>query len=266
MICGAGSLSGDSIRVSTSSPHAARAVYRIARQIFASVPALQTRKSRLTAETIWTLNLPPTSPGASVAKLCCAKSFLRGAFLTGGYVAPPDRDYHGELLCRETRYLPRLKQVLARVGIKVGELTRGGRKVIYTKDAEHIARLLNLIGAHTALMEFENRRALRQLKSQVNRAVNMDTANAEKTVSAAERQIEDINTIDREMGLYRLSPNLQTVARLRLAYPEASLSELASLATPPLTKSAVNHRLRKIHAVARGLKYKHAYDPRCQKQ
>ncbi|HHV79201.1 MAG TPA: DNA-binding protein WhiA [Firmicutes bacterium] len=265
IICSAGVISGNYVRVTTSSPHAARAMYRIARQVFENVSPLQTRKNRLTGETVWVLNTP-LPPSGSIAKLCCVKSFLRGAFLAGGYVSPLEKDYHAEFLCRNPKCAPKLKQALMRVGIRAGELSRSGRKVIYTKDADHIAKLLNLVGAHTALMELENRRALKELTNQVNRVVNMDTANAEKTVSAAEKQIEDIKLIDELLGLHKLSLGLQSVAKLRLAHPEASLAELASLACPPLTKSAVNHRLRKLRALAQGLKNHYAQGTRRQEQ
>lgn len=259
MICGAGVVRDQRVRLSTTAAHVARAAYRLASKLYGPIQPPRASKSRLTSETVWTLNLPAAPAQEASSRSCCLRSFLRGAFLTGGYVAPPGKQYHAEVSCRDSRQCGRLKQALLKVGIKPGVCTRAGRTVLYVKGADEVAALLGAIGAHTALMEFENRRALNQLKNQVNRVVNMDTANAEKTVWAAERQIEDIMLIDREIGLHRLSPKLQCVARLRLANPEASLNELANLATPPLTKSAVNHRMRKIHQIAADLAAKSVY-------
>ncbi|MGB9866360.1 MAG: DNA-binding protein WhiA [Bacillota bacterium] len=260
MICGAGTVRDQQVKLSTTTPHVARAAYRLATKLFGPIQPPRASKGKLTEETVWTLSLPAPPNEEMGARACCLKSFLRGAFLTGGYVAPPGKQYHAEVSCRDPRQVPRLRQALLKIGVKPGMCCKAGRTVLYLKGADEVAALLGAVGAHSALMEFENRRALNQLKNQVNRVVNMDTANAEKTVWAAEKQIEDIMLIDREVGLHRLSPRLQHVARLRLANPEASLNELANLATPPLTKSAVNHRMRKIHQIAADLAAKSVYE------
>jgi len=135
-------------------------------------------------------------------------------------------------------------------GIEPGLTQRKGDWVVYVKGAEAIAGLLNVVGAHAALLKFENHRAYRGLKEQVNRIVNMETANLSRTVDGSARHLEAVDIIDNELGLGKLSPGLRAVAEARRQYPESTLEELGQLMSPPLTKSAVNHRLRRLTRLA----------------
>jgi cell division protein WhiA len=122
--------------------------------------------------------------------------------------------------------------------------------VVYLKEGEQIVDMLNIIGAHTSLLELENVRILKEMRNNVNRLVNCETANLSKTVNAAVRQVESIKLIEKEIGLRRLPKNLREIAELRLNYPDESLKELGEMLIPPVGKSGVNHRLRRIEKIA----------------
>jgi hypothetical protein len=126
--------------------------------------------------------------------------------------------------------------------------------VLYIKEGEQIVDILNIIGAHQALLKLEDIRVLKEVRNNINRLVNCETANLEKTIEASMRQIESIELIKKKLGLSRLPDNLREIAELRLEYPEASLKEIGELASPPVGKSGVNHRFRKIEEIAEELK------------
>ena len=185
---------------------------------------------------------------------CCRRSYLRGAFLGGGYVSKPDSSYHLELTTANEelgRDLTKLINGFDGFHAKLGR--RRSSYMVYLKDSRQIADFLALIGAHSGLLEFENTRVLKGMKNQVNRAVNCETANLDKTVKAAIKQVSDIRLIEQHFGLDILSPSLAQIARLRLENPEDNLKELGDMMTPPLGKSGVNHRLRKISEFADGI-------------
>ena len=126
--------------------------------------------------------------------------------------------------------------------------------VVYVKEGSQIVELLGLTGAHVSLMQLENVRIVKEMRNSVNRKVNYETANLNKTVSAAVRQVEDIRFIQRTTGLQDLSESLGEMARLRLEHPDASLKELGNMLVPPVGKSGVNHRLRKLSLIAEKLR------------
>jgi DNA-binding protein WhiA len=128
--------------------------------------------------------------------------------------------------------------------------------VVYLKEGSQIVDLLNIMEAPIALMEMENVRILKEMRNSVNRKVNCETANINKTVSAAAKQAEDIRLIQKEIGLNKLPEGLQEIAELRLTYPDASLKELGEMLTEPLGKSGVNHRLRKLSELAEDIRNK----------
>ena len=130
------------------------------------------------------------------------------------------------------------------------ELNEKNSFIIYIKEGEQIVDLLNIVGAHTSLLELENIRIMKEMRNNVNRLVNCETANLSKTVNAAVRQVESIKLIQNSIGLQRLPKNLQEVAELRLSYPDESLKELGEMLDPPVGKSGINHRLRKIEKIA----------------
>lgn len=183
----------------------------------------------------------------------CRAAYLRGAFLGQGSVTDPHKGYHLELLTQEKDYADQLLELLRGFGIKAGVTTRRGHAV-YVKDADGIGEFLGLIGAHVALLEWENVRIEKGMRNQINREVNCETANVDKAVEAGLRQAGDIRLIAEKMGLERLPKPLRQVAEARLAHPEATLKEIGDLMEPPLGKSGVNHRLRKLEMLARRLR------------
>ncbi len=186
----------------------------------------------------------------NLKKVCCKKSFLRAAFLSGGSISDPEKTYHLEISTRNNVCAQVIKELLSDYGINVKIITRKGIFVAYIKEGENIVDFLNIIGAHSALMELENVRILKEMRNSVNRIVNCETANLEKTVNASVRQVENIRLIQSVMGIDKLPENLIEIANLRLEYGEASLKELGDMLHPRLGKSGVNHRLRKLDEIA----------------
>ncbi|MCL2545452.1 MAG: DNA-binding protein WhiA [Clostridia bacterium] len=197
--------------------------------------------------------LRPAIPKKALAKGCCRRAFLRGAFLAGGSLSNPEKEYHLEFVARDPRFGAALCALLAKFGLSAKMVRRKAAVVVYLKEAEHIATLLNLIGAHGALLTLENVRIHKELRNNVNRVVNCDSANLGKTVDAASRQIEAIERIRDRAGFDRLPATLRQIAEARLEHREASLQELGALLDPPVGKSGVNHRLRRLIAYAEGL-------------
>lgn len=186
-----------------------------------------------------------------IQRNCCKRAFLRDAFLCIGSVSDPSKSYHLEFVCEETVLAHTLSELLHSLGVPARETARGHYTVVYIKESEAIVDLLNLMEAPVALMRMENERIVRGMRGDVNRRVNCETANITKTVDAAERQIEDIRFLMQHGGVGRLPEALQQMAEVRLAHPDASLVELGTLLDPPVGKSGVNHRLRKLSDLAR---------------
>jgi DNA-binding protein WhiA len=189
-----------------------------------------------------------------VRNQCCRVSFLRGAFLAGGSITDPQKKtYHLEMVTRNEGfagglvYLMNLLQLKAKIG------RRKGQFLVYLKDSEMISKFLTLINAHHGLIWLEEVRVIKGLRGEVNRLVNCETANLGKSLSAAWQQVELIKTLRQQPAFNDLSDNLRQTAALRLAYPEVSLKELGECHTPPISKSAVNHRLRLIREFAKSL-------------
>lgn len=190
-----------------------------------------------------------------VKSLCCRRSFLRGVFLGAGSVNNPEGNYHLELITNSSLYAEALTELIntfPEMAAKVS--SRKNWYVVYLKESEQIASFLNIIGAHHALLEFENIRVMKDMRNKVNRLVNCDTANLKKAVNASLKQIEHIKLIEEKIGLEKLPLRLREVARLRLENPDSSLKELGEMMIKPMGKSGVNHRLRKIEAIAEELR------------
>ncbi|PHV71563.1 DNA-binding protein WhiA [Sporanaerobium hydrogeniformans] len=186
----------------------------------------------------------------TIQSICCKRAYLRGAFLGAGSVSDPEKGYHLEFVSRTKRQAEYLKEVMQQLEMEPKIVPRKGNFVVYLKEGTQIVDLLNIIGAHVALMELENVRIVKEVRNNVNRIVNCETANLKKTVSAAVRQMQDIEYIQREVGIKYLPKNLQEVAIYRLEYPSATLKELGELLSPPVGKSGINHRLKKISEIA----------------
>lgn len=187
-----------------------------------------------------------------VRRDCCAIAYLRGAFLGGGFVADPHGDFHFELTAETSELAESLRALMGRFGIHAKVTQRRGLQAVYLKGAEPIVTFLALVGAHRALLRTEDVRIVKSMRNEVNRLVNAETANLQKSAQAAMTQIEAIRTLKATRGLESLPRALRELAELRLEHPDVSLRELGELADPPLSKSAVYHRIRRIEELASG--------------
>ncbi len=194
------------------------------------------------------------TPRGLLEKRCCRRSYLRGAFLGGGSVSDPEKTYHLEFVTHSSDHSESLKDLINSFQLNSKIVERKGNYVIYLKEGDQVVDLLNIIGAHNALLNLENIRIYKQMRNDVNRIVNCETANLGKIVDAAIRQVSNIKYIQKTVGLGHLPANLQEVAELRLRCQDASLKELGQMLNPPIGKSGVNHRLRKIENIANQLK------------
>ncbi|MEW5921934.1 MAG: DNA-binding protein WhiA [Bacillota bacterium] len=183
-------------------------------------------------------------------KACCRRAYLRGAFLASGSLNNPERDYHLEVISPCESYARSITETLAAFGLPARFFQRKNNQVVYIKEGEKISEFLRIIAAHGGLLSFENIRVVKGVRNKINRLVNCETANLTRTALAAHEQLANIRLVTNLIGLENLPPSLQEIARLRLRYPEATLKELAGLAHPALTKSTVNHRLRRLNALA----------------
>lgn len=189
-----------------------------------------------------------------VQQACCKRAFIRGAFLAAGSISDPEKSYHFEIVCATMPKAEQLRDIIAAFDIEAKIIRRKKYYVIYIKEGSQIVDILNVMEAHVALMDLENVRILKEMRNSVNRRVNCETANINKTVSAAVKQVEDIQYIKDTVGLGQLAEGLKEIALKRLEQPEATLKELGAMLDPPVGKSGVNHRLRKLSLIAEGLR------------
>lgn len=177
---------------------------------------------------------------------CCRTAFLRGAFLAGGSVTDPEKRYHLELDTGHAQASREVATLLTEMGFLPHSVRRGGSSVIYFKQSEHIEDLLTTIGAPAAAMDIMTAKVDKEIRNGANRAMNCDMANVNKTIDAALEQKNAIQRLQENGRLERLPEKLRQTALLRLQYPEMSLSQLAEKCDPPVTKSCMNHRMRKL--------------------
>ena len=189
-----------------------------------------------------------------VRRPCCKRAFLRGAFLGAGSISNPEKSYHIEIVCTNRKQASQIRMLINGFGLESKVILRKNSYVVYLKEGSQIVDLLNIMEAPIALMKMENVRILKEMRNTVNRKVNCETANINKTVSAASKQAADIEYIQKAMGLNKLPDTLREVAMLRLSNPEASLKELAEICTSDIGKSGINHRLRKLSEIAEELR------------
>ncbi|MBQ1189354.1 MAG: DNA-binding protein WhiA [Lachnospiraceae bacterium] len=185
---------------------------------------------------------------------CCRRAFLRGAFLASGSISDPEKSYHFEIVCATEPKAKQIQSIMATFNVEAKIVIRKKYYVVYIKEGNQIVDMLNVMEAHLSLMELENIRIVKEMRSNVNRQVNCETANINKTVSAAMKQIADIEYIRDTVGFESLPPGLAEIARVRLEKPEATLKELGEELEPPVGKSGVNHRLRKLCETAEQLR------------
>lgn len=181
---------------------------------------------------------------------CCKRAFLRGAFLCTGSMSDPQKSYHLEFVCDWEKQAQQIQKVISSFELEAKIVKRKKYYVVYLKEGAGIVDLLNVMGAHLSLMNLENLRIEKEMRNSINRQVNCEAANITKTVNAANKQIDDILLLKKHYGLSNLPENLREMANVRLAYPESSLQELGGYLNPPVGKSGVNHRLRKLSEMA----------------
>lgn len=181
---------------------------------------------------------------------CCRKAYLRGVFLGAGTISDPEKAYHLEIVCNSEMLSIDVKKLINSFGLHSKSVIRKHSHVVYLKEAEQIIDFLNILGAHGKLLDFENVRIVKEMRNKTNRISNCDNANLDKTINASARQMENIRLIEEARGLTSLPEKLREAARLRQENPESSLIELAELIEPPIGKSGLNHRFKKIEELA----------------
>lgn len=257
------------------------AVARLALTLFRLVFRLEAevvvrRRRRFRKNNVYAVELPTTAPVSSLLsglwildaegrfagttppevreRRCCRKAYFRGVFLARGSMTDPERGYHLEIGVDSPELSQSLGELLALSGFEFHISERKGEALLYLKEADQVVRFLSLCGANAAVLSFENTRVKREVRNRVNRLVNAESANLEKVVDAAAAQLTDIELIRVKLGFRRLPRPLRQMAEVRLAYPEASLRELGELVSPPVSKSGVSYRMRRLAQVAAKLR------------
>ena len=268
-----------SLSMRTENTAVARKIFMLIKECGLVTQLTMLRKARLKKKPLLSLRVPPQEklpaflcglslldetgrwlgfsalPAANLSKSeCCKRAYLRGAYLAVGYISRPEGAYHLEFGLPDLRFALFLQKLLADFSIQAKLTRRKGLIILYLKDAEQISLLLNIMGSHRSMLEFESLRVDKGLRNQINRLVNCDKANVDKTVTASLKQIERLRLIEAGPGFNSLKPTLKEVALLRLQHPEASLSELSDLSG--LGRSAINHRLRRLLEIADELEMK----------
>ena len=190
--------------------------------------------------------------GLYLEKTCCKRAFIRGAFMASGSMTDPNKGYHFEIVCRTQAQASRLQELMKEFETDPKVVERKNYYVVYLKEGSQIVDMLNVMEAYVSLMNLENVRIIKEMRNTVNRKVNCETANISKTVNAAVKQISDIEYIRDTEGLDSLP--LREMAMVRLEYPEAPLKDLGKYMDPPVGKSGINHRLRKLAAIAEAIR------------
>lgn len=267
---------GNKLALSLQTEHSATArhIYSLAKEVYnMNTEIVVHRKDKLKKNQVFSLFMPPqegvqqvlddlswnresifavnseSKPLAAVwHNNCCKRAFLRGAFLASGSVCAPQSGYHLEIVCNAAAQAQFLNELLEHFELRAGIVPRKQAHIFYLKESEQIITFLALIGAHRTMLDFENVRIGKEIRNNVQRMLNAENANLDKTAEAAARQLEAIRSLAVCPGLERLSPSLREAAEMRLEYPEATLSELGQLMS--IGKSGVNHRLRKLVELA----------------
>ena len=198
------------------------------------------------------MHLKRMAPRHPMTRQCCRRAFLRGAFLGAGTMTSPEKGYHFEWKAEDDQLPRTLEKLLEKCDLPYRSYERKGTQVIYLKGAQHIADMLALMGAGQSVLEMETIRVGKQVKAAATRAANCDEHNGDKMMEAAQRQAEAIRKISLKQGLFTLPPALREIARLRLDNPEMSLKELGEMMDPPVGKSGVNHRMRRLMEILDG--------------
>ncbi|MDU0329585.1 MULTISPECIES: DNA-binding protein WhiA [Paenibacillus] len=258
--------------ISTENAAIARRIYSLLKKHFHIHTELLVRKKmRLKKNNVYIVRIPARveeilkelkivsegfifNPGINpelTRKNCCKRAYLRGAFMAGGSVNNPEgSSYHLEIASMYEEHCKALVDLANEFHLNARCIERKKGFIFYIKEGEKIIELLSIIGAHQALFKFEDVRIMRDMRNSVNRIVNCETANLNKTIGAAVRQIDNIKLLQKEVGLENLPEKLREVAEVRLAHPDMNLKEVGELLKGTVSKSGVNHRLRKIDELA----------------
>ena len=263
------------LEVVTDAPSVARLSWKLLHETYNLKTELTTRRSVLHKTPNYLINVPAQDGlvealrdmgilGVSglqfgvaeslVAKQCCASAYLRGAFLGSGFVSDPRGDFHFEITVESREMADDLVRIMESKGIHARVMPRRSSFVVYIKSGEAILEFLAFAGAHQSALILENARVVKSVRNEVNRQTNAEMANQKKAVTASIDQIYAMRTVIETYGVEKLPPALQEIVRLRVAYPDATLKELGERADPPLSKSAVYHRIRRIEQMARELR------------
>ena len=191
----------------------------------------------------------PVNP-VLIKNACCRRAYLRGAYLCVGSMSDPAKGYHLELVTGNERKAFQIQTMIREFELDAKMIRRKKYFVVYLKEGSNIVDFLNICEAHVSLMQFENERIVKEMRNSINRRVNCETANISKTVNAATKQIADIEKIRDRYGFANLPENLREMAEVRMEHPDTSLKELGQYLDPPVGKSGVNHRLRKLSEIA----------------
>jgi len=249
------------IRIVTENAAFARRIFTTIKKLYDIHPEIIIRKNnKFKKHVSYILVITSSFGGMGIKKNnisnknCCRRSFLRGAFLAGGSISDPEKTYHLEITSHNEAAADRVCETAVSFGLNAKVVVRKGNYITYLKEGENLVDFLNIVGAHSALLELENIRILKGMRNDVNRIVNCETANLEKTVNASVRQIDNIKYIKDNMGLENLPDMLKEIAELRIQYNDANLKELGQMLSYPVGKSGVNHRLRKLDSIAEDLR------------
>lgn len=185
-----------------------------------------------------------------LGRSCCKRAYLRGVFMCKGFINRPEGNYHLEIVLNDTRMAQDIKRMLAKLEIEARIGERKNNLIVYVKDSEKIVDFLRVVEASKSLLEFENVRIIKSMRNQVNRQVNCETANLGKTIDASIRQVELIENLIEKLGIGKIPHQFRDLAILRIDHPDSTLKELGLMMTPPLTKSGVAYRMRKLETFA----------------
>lgn len=185
-----------------------------------------------------------------IGKKCCKRAYLRGIFTCRGFVNRPESEYHLEIVLNDSRLVNEIGKIMRRLDIEARSSERKNSLLLYIKDSEKIVDFLRIVEASRALLEFENVRIVKSMRNQVNRQVNCETANLAKTVDASVRQLEAIRKLIDQRGITGLPVNLRELALLRIDHPDSTFKELGMMLEPPLTKSGVAYRMKRLESLA----------------
>lgn len=281
-MCGSAMISENdrySVKIVTENVLVARKFYKLVKEIFDVVAEIAIASTnRLNKSNIYTVIIRKHENAVTLLKVlrildangeieddvlvgslltqqsCCKRAFIRGAFLAAGSLSDPNKFYHFEIVCNNEAKAEQLKEIINFFELDSKVVARKKSFVVYIKEGTQIVEILNVIEAHISLMNLENVRIIKEMRNSVNRKVNCETANLNKTVSAAIKQIRDIEYIRDTVGLGSLKEGLEEVARARLENPDMPLKDLGLILSEPVGKSGVNHRLKKISEIAESIR------------